>query len=84
MPKILGFTHLLTLSAIFVLAVFAFLRFAGSPIMQLFVVVVAVLAYIGWGVIYHFLNKQLTLSIFLEYLLVGALVILLFFWTLFA
>lgn len=76
--------HLLALALIFVVSVVAFIRFSGSPLLQLYVVVAAVLAYIIWGLVYYFLNRRLTLSIILEYLLVGALVILLFFWTLFA
>lgn len=76
--------HFLALGAIFAISLTAFLRFEGSAVMQLYTVVMAVVAYTGWGMIYHFLSRRLTLSIILEYLLVGALVILLFFWTLFS
>lgn len=82
--KLFTFAHLLASASIFVVSVAAFLRFSNSPLLQLYVVVAAVLAYVGWGITYHFLNKHLTLSIVLEYFLVGALVILLFFWTSFA
>jgi len=76
--------HFLALLSILVISLAAFLRFEGFPLRQLYVVIVAVLAYIGWGVTHHFLDKRLRLGIIFEYLLVGALVILLFFWTLFA
>lgn len=52
--------------------------------MQLYVVVAAVVAYNAWGMIYHYFRRRLTLDLILEYLLVGALVVLIFFWTLFA
>lgn len=78
------FAHVLALVLISTASVVAFLRLEGSPLLQLYVVIAAVVAYNGWGIIYHFYHKRLTLSLVLEYLLVGALVILLFFWTLFS
>lgn len=82
--RIISILHIIVLSLIFVSSVWAFLHFKALPLMQLYVVVVAVLTYIVWGAIYHFLNKRLTVGLLLEYILVGALVLLLFFWTLFA
>jgi hypothetical protein len=82
--KISNLIHLVVLGLIFTLSVLAFVKFKGMELLQLYVVVVAVLAYIAWGVVYHFYHKSLNWGIFLEYVLVGALVILLFFWTLFA
>ena len=76
--------HLLALGIIMVSSLWAFLRFEDSPILQLYVVVAAVVAYNAWGLIYHYFRRQLTLELVLEYLLLGALVILLFFWTLFS
>lgn len=75
--------HIITLLLILVSSVWAFIHFKGLPLMQLYVVVAAVVAYIAWGVLYHFLNKRLTLKLLLEYVLVGALALLLFSWTLF-
>ncbi len=85
MPKIKfsHITHLSVLGAIFTLSVLAFVRFKGMELLQLYVVAVAVIAYIAWGVVYHFYHKSLSWGVFLEYVLVGSLVILLFFWTLF-
>jgi hypothetical protein len=77
-------THLSVLGAISTLSVLAFVRFNGMELLQLYVVAVAVIAYIAWGVVYHFYHKSLSWGVFLEYVLVGSLVILLFFWTLFA
>lgn len=82
--RLFTIVHLVALASIFIVSVAAFIRFSDSPLLQLYTVVAAVAAYVGWGITYHFLDKHLTLSIVLEYLLVGALVILLFFWTLFS
>ncbi|MEX1068512.1 MAG: hypothetical protein WED08_01760 [Patescibacteria group bacterium] len=76
--------HFGALVVIFATSLWAFLRFEESPILQLYVVIAAVFAYDAWGMIYHYFHRRLTLDLVLEYLLVGALVILLFFWTLFS
>ena len=84
MKKLYPIAHYLALLIIFGVSIFAFLRFEEVPLMQLYVVVAAVVAYDAWGMIYHYFRRRLTLDLVLEYLLVGALVILLFFWTLFS
>jgi len=76
--------HFMALAIIFISSLWAFLRVGDSPILQLYVVIAAVVAYDAWGLIYHYFRRRLTLELVLEYLLVGALVILLFFWTLFS
>ena len=79
-----GVAHFAALAIIFSASLWAFLRFEDSPLLQLYVVIAAVVAYDAWGLIYHYFHRRLTLDLVLEYLLVGALVILLFFWTLFS
>jgi len=74
----------MALAIIFISSLWAFLRVGDSPTLQLYIVIAAVVAYDAWGLIYHYLRRRLTLELVLEYLLVGALVILLFFWTLFS
>jgi len=74
--------HTGVLVVIFVLALWGFMRFRGSEIVQLYVAVVAVLAYVGWGTLFHYFHKRLSLSLFIEYLLIGALVLLMIFWLL--
>lgn len=76
--------HLFALAIIFGCSLWAFLQFEDSPLLQLYVVIAAVVAYNAWGLIYHYFRRWLTLELVLEYLLMGALVILLFFWTMFA
>jgi len=86
MPKVKlsHLSHVLVLGAIFILSVSAFIKFNGAELTQLYIVAAAVVAYIAWGLVYHFYHKSLSWGLFLEYVLVGALVLLLFFWTLFA
>lgn len=82
--KVTFILHIVTLLLIFISSVWAFFHFKELPLMQLYVVATAIAAYIAWGVIYHFLNKRLTLELLLEYILVGALALLLYSWTLFS
>lgn len=79
-----AWAHFAALVIIFASSLWAFLRFEDSPTLQLYVVIAAVVAYDAWGMIYHYFRRRLTVDLVLEYLLVGALVILLFFWTLFS
>ncbi|MEX1061619.1 MAG: hypothetical protein WEC39_00715 [Patescibacteria group bacterium] len=74
--------HAGVLAVIFGLALWGFLRFQDAQIVQLYIAVVAVLAYVGWGALFHYFHKRLSLSILVEYLLVGALVLLMVFWLL--
>jgi len=76
--------HAAALLLILIGALWTFTYFNGSALRQFYVVIAAVVAHIVWGIIYHSLNKQLTAGLLLEYVLVGALVLLLFSWTLFA
>lgn len=84
MKRWFSLAHYVALGVILGISTAAFLYFKDSPWMQLYVVIAAVVAYDTWGMIYHYFRRRLTLDLVLEYLLVGALVILLFFWTLFS
>ena len=75
-------THAGVLAAIFGLALWGFMRFRGAEIIQFYVAGVAVLAYVVWGTLFHYFHKRLSLSLFIEYLLIGALVLLMVFWLL--
>jgi len=74
--------HTVVLVVIFGLALWGFLRFRGAEIIQLYVAGVAVLAYVGWGTLFHYFHRRLSLSLVAEYLLVGSLVLLMVFWLL--
>ncbi len=77
-------THVVVLLSILVGALWAFTYFSGAALQQFCVIVVAVVAHIVWGAIYHSLSNRLTVGLLLEYILIGALVLLLFSWTLFS
>ncbi len=47
------------------------------PILQLRTLVIAAIAYLVWAFMYHYMDKSLTLSIFIEYLLTAVLAIIL-------
>ena len=79
-----AWAHFAALVIIFASSLWAFLRFEDSPTLQLYVVIAAVIAYDAWGMIYHYFRRRLTVDLVLEYLLVGGLGVLLFFWTLFS
>lgn len=49
-----------------------------SPSYQFYAVVSGVLFYLSWGIIHHYIEGRLSLHIFGEYALIGALVTLLF------
>lgn len=47
---------------------------AHDPRLQLRIITLVLFFYILWGVLYHFLDKTLTILVFFEYLLVAAVV----------
>jgi len=73
-----NFSHYLVLAVILNFGLVAFWYFQYQRIMQAWVVFFTGLAYLVWGIIHHYLEDDLHLKIFLEYLstsLFGFLVI---------
>ena len=66
------FLILMTVSAVLTL-----INFKNSTHLPAFIVMIASFFYLGWALIYHKLDKSLTLSIFLEYVLTVVLVLIL-------
>lgn len=61
----------------------AYLQFKYDPSSQFLVILAAVCAYLGWGIVYHHLKRDLVLKVYLEYLLIASIVLvcsLLVFW----
>ena len=54
-----------------------FWLFSGNNSARLLLTALAVLFYVLWGVIHHFLERRLTLEIAIEYVLIGFLTFLL-------
>jgi len=61
-------------------AVYAFLflyLYRHSNSLRLLVTALAVLFYVAWGVVHHYLEKRLTMEIAFEYILIGFMTFLL-------
>jgi hypothetical protein len=71
--------HYLVLFAVLVSGFLAFFKYQGHQVTQFYIVVATVLSYVLWGVVHHKLEKRLSIGVIMEYVLVGTLVILLFF-----
>jgi hypothetical protein len=70
-------THLLILIAILAVGVFAFMYVAPNTTIQLVIGIVTAVAYVLWGLIHHAINRDLHQKIVVEYLLIGAIAIVL-------
>ena len=57
---------------------FFFLLLRYNPTYQFYAVCAAVVWYLFWGIVHHYLENRVSIPIILEYLLVGGLVVLLF------
>jgi hypothetical protein len=71
------------LTLVFVVGFVAYLQFKYNPTTQFLVVLAALCAYLGWGLVYHHLKRDLVLRVYLEYLLIASIVFvcaLLVFW----
>lgn len=62
----------LTLAAILVLGLLFFFLSSHDPGLQLKMIFITLVAYVLWGIGHHYLDKDLTTLIVLEYLLVAA------------
>lgn len=66
----------LVLTAILVFGLLFFFLSAHDPSLQLKIVFVSLVAYVLWGVVHHYLGKDLTALIVLEYVLVAAVALI--------
>ena len=71
--------HYLSLIGILIVATLGFIFFLYDPLFQSGIAVAAAFAYVVWGLIHHFLHRDLTLSVVIEYALVAALGLVIFF-----
>jgi len=65
------FTHFLVLFGIFSLAIIGFLLFPTDKIFQKSIVLATASGYFTWGVVHHWVHKELYLEVILEYLAIG-------------
>ena len=69
--------HFLVLLAILAAGVFAFMYVRPNTTIQLLVGIVTAVLYVLWGFIHHAIKKDLHQKIVVEYLLIGAIAIVL-------
>ena len=69
--------HLLVLLVILAAGVTAFLFVSPNITVQLYVGIITAVAYVLWGLIHHVVKKDLHQKIVVEYLLIGAIAIVL-------
>lgn len=67
------YLHFLVLLIILTLGIFTFFTAAGNRQLQLITGIVTSLAYIFWGIIHHALQKDLYMRVVIEYILMGAI-----------
>lgn len=67
--------HYALLVAIIVVGLFGFWYFSFNRSLRFAVVMLSVFGYVGWGVWHHYIEKRLSWSIILEYLLLSLVVL---------
>ena len=67
--------HYALLLAIITLGLFGFWYFSFNRILRFVIVSLSVFGYVGWGVWHHYIEKRLSWSIVLEYLLLSLIVL---------
>ncbi len=72
-----SFTHFIVLCIILAAGVLTFFSVRPNTTLQLFVGIVTAVAYVMWGLIHHAVKKDLHQKIVVEYLLIGAIAIVL-------
>jgi uncharacterized membrane protein len=65
-------THFLPLVAILIATVIGFVLFSYDRALKLALLISAGIAYFVWGLIHHYIHKDLSIEIALEYLIISA------------
>lgn len=69
--------HYLSLFIILLSGIFLILIFPNNHFLRLAVVVSSAISYVCWGILHHYIHRDLTTIVILEYLSIGVLGILL-------
>jgi len=67
------FPHYFPLIGIFVAAVLGFVIFSYDRSFQVLISIAVAVSYVVWGIIHHYLHKDLYLEVVIEYIIVAAL-----------
>lgn len=73
------FIHFLILSAILGLGTLLFFYENGNHAAQLTIGIITSIAYAAWGIIHHAIEEDLHRKVVVEYILIGAIAIVIFF-----
>lgn len=65
--------HYLPLFGILVAGYIGFVLFSYDKVFQFFIVLGSSFAYITWGVVHHYIHKDLHLSVLFEYIIIASL-----------
>jgi len=65
--------HYLTLIGILLIGLFGFVIFSHDRVFQVAIAIAIALSYVVWGIIHHFLHKDLYLIVLVEYMAVALL-----------
>lgn len=71
--------HYLSLIGVFIAGIFGIYIFSYDRRFQMAVVLATAAAYVAWGVVHHFLHRDLYLSVVIEYLTIAILGVVLVF-----
>lgn len=67
------FTHFLILFGIFSLAILGFILFPTDRAFRAALVVAVSVSYVAWGIVHHWVHKDLYFEVVLEYLAIAVL-----------
>lgn len=65
--------YYLPLVSMCVIGVFGFFVFSYDYLFQMAVVVALATAYVAWGIVYHYIHRDLSSSVILEYIMIATI-----------
>lgn len=65
--------HYISLIGILLVGVFGYVFFWYDYFLQVSIIVGIAISYVAWGIIHHFLHRDLHLSVVIEYILIASL-----------
>lgn len=71
--------HYLSLIGVFIAGIIGIYLFSYDKFFQMAIVIAVAASYVTWGIVHHWIHKDLYLSIVIEYLVVAVLGVILVF-----
>lgn len=65
--------HYLPLVTIFLAGILGYINFSYDKAFQIAIVVATAAGYVTWGIVHHYIHKDLHLSVVIEYIMIAAL-----------